>query len=121
MAVFRMDFESMFEARRAIAKLRECGYEKAYLDMVDKYNEEYSEEIFAGSPLSAPNLSSAALKSGTCKAHLEKPPLAASNPAVSGVGSLCELTGNRAASLFVNYETDKTEELKNILNEFIKG
>jgi hypothetical protein len=88
--------------------------------MVEKYSEEYSEELFEGAPMSAPNLSLAILKHGKCKADLEKAQLTAINPTVSGVGSLCELSGTRATSLFVDYEIGKIEEVKNILNEFKK-
>jgi endo-alpha-1,4-polygalactosaminidase (GH114 family) len=45
MAVLCMDFENMLDAGKALTKLKEMGYKKAYLDMVDKFHEEYSEEI----------------------------------------------------------------------------
>jgi hypothetical protein len=119
MTIYRVDFQNMLDAQRALEKLKEQGYKKSYLDMVEKYSEEYSEEIVIDSPLSVPNLSSAALRSGSCKAVLGKSPLAASNPSVSGVGSLCELSGNRATSLFVNIQENQTEEVKAILSEYV--
>ena len=85
--------------------------------MVEKYNEEYSEELVAESLVNVQNLSSALLKSGKSKVNLEKSSLTASNPFVSGVGSLCELDGNKATSLFITYDKNKLEELKSILSK----
>jgi hypothetical protein len=114
MPIYRIDFDSMLEGKEALKKLNDLGYEKVYLDMVEKYNEEYSEELTAKSPVSMPNLSSALLQSGKSKVNLEKSSLTASNPFVYGVGSLCELDGNKAISLYITYDTNQLEELKSM-------
>ena len=117
MTTYRMDFESLYEARKALAKLKEFGFNNSYLDVVENYNEEFAEEININIPQNVPCYSSAILRSGRNKATLEKAPLVANNPLVSGVGSLCELAGNRAASLFVTIQSEKLEEIKNILKD----
>jgi hypothetical protein len=114
MPIYRIDFDSMLEGKEALKKLKDLGYRKIYLDMVEKYNEEYSEELTAESPVNTPNLSSALLQSGKSKVNLEKSSLAASNPFVNGVGSLCELDGNKAISLYITYDTNQLEELKSM-------
>jgi hypothetical protein len=111
--IYRIDFDSLLEGKKALEKLKDLGYKKVYFDMVEKYNEEYSKEL-TESLVSVPNLSSALLQSGKSKVNLEKSSLTASNPYVCGVGSLCELDGNKAISLYITYDTNQLEELKSM-------
>ena len=118
MKKFHVDFESMLDARKALSALKEKGYQKVHLDMLENYMEEYSAEINVPGTVSAPSLSALVLKSRSFNQDASKAPLIAANPMVSGVGSYCELAGNPAVRLVVTVEDEKLDEVNGIIRSF---
>lgn len=113
MAKLDVVFERMIDGRKAVEELKKMGY-RAHLDMIDNYVNEYSEEInFAGSR-NSPSLSALVLKSDGHILNIDKGPLVASSPLVSGVGAYMESIGT-SIRLIVNVDDSKIEEVKSIL------
>ncbi|MCX8128645.1 MAG: hypothetical protein N3I35_00905 [Clostridia bacterium] len=110
-------FEKMGEGKKAVDALRETGYKRAYLDMVDNYLSEYSSEINFAGTRSAPSLSALVLKSDGHILNIDKGPLVASNPMVSGIGAYREMA-DAGTRLIVHVEDEKVEEVKKLIRSY---
>lgn len=116
MPKIRAFFERMSDAKKAAQTLKNMGYKDAQLDMIDRYNEEYSEEInFAGNE-NAPSLSALVLRSRGHSFDAGKAPLMSANPMVSGMGTYEEIY-DLGTQLLVSAEEGKFDEVKKIIAE----
>ncbi len=110
-------FQNMLSARKAVEALKGMGYRDAHLDAAEKFLEEYSEEInFAGSR-SAPSLSALIMRSNAHLFNIDKGPLMASDPMVSGIGCFKEISGSISTKLAVTVDDEKMEQIKTFLAE----
>lgn len=117
MTKFYVDFQSMLNARKAVDKLKAMGYHSAHLDLTSRFTTEYSTEINLPGTTKGPSLSRLVLKSGSSMFSVDKAPLIATHPMVSGMGSFSDITENLGARLIVNVEDGKLEEVKSSLRE----
>jgi hypothetical protein len=113
MASLHAIFERMIDGRKAVEELKKLGC-KAHLDLVDNYLHEYSEEINFAGATNAPSLSALVLKSDGHITSIDKGPLVASSPIVSGLGSYRDME-SPGTRLIVKFEEGKDEEIKSII------
>lgn len=101
-------FSGIKAANEAVAKLKQSGYDKAFVDIIDNY--------FHAEIENSTSLSGLVMESGTNDIDKTLAPLAAANPSVSGMGKMEEITD-------INYkvvvETNKENEgnLKQIIKD----
>lgn len=101
-------FSGIKAAHEAVSKLKQSGFDKAFVDINDNY---FHSEIE-----NSTSLSGLVMESGTNDIDKRTAPLAAANPAVSGMGKMEEIAD-------INYkvvvETNKENEdkLKQLLKD----
>jgi len=100
-------FSGIKAANEAVSKLKQSGYNKAFVDINDNY--------FHAEIENSTSLSGLVMESGTNDVDKRTAPLAAANPAVSGMGKIEEIAD-------VNYKVviETTSENENKLKQIIK-
>jgi len=116
MPKIRAFFDKMSEARKAAQMLKSMGFNDAHLDMMDSYNEEYSEETNSAGTEKATSLSALVLNSKGYTNSIRKAPLLSAQPMVSGMG-LYEEIYDISTQLLVSAEEGKVDEVKKIIRE----
>lgn len=109
-------FDNMYNARKALAALREIGCENAYVDLAGALDYEYSAEINIAGAGSAPSLSALVLTSGGRIADVEKAPLVAAATAVSGM-SCVEDCRDVSAMLYARIDQKDSEKVSEAIRE----
>jgi hypothetical protein len=84
-------FSNIKTARNAVDKLRSAGFESAFVDINDHYNEDRNIQTNLPGTENSLSLSGLVLESGEAAVDSSKAPLAAANPMVSGIGQLDEV------------------------------
>ena len=108
-------FQKIIDGRKAIEKLNSAGYKNARLDIADASLEEYSNEINITSFKTPSSLSTLVSKSETPILSINKSPLVASSPMVSGLSS-SEEAHNISTRLVVDVDDEeKGDEIKKLI------
>ncbi len=110
-------FSNMKTANDTIKKLKESGYNNAYFDLNDHYIENRNVQTnFPGSE-DGTSLSDLVLESGaTSHTDRSKSPLAAANPAVSGMGNMEEVTDINC-KVVVSIDGHNVDKIKAIIRD----
>ncbi|MCX7710033.1 MAG: hypothetical protein N2484_09295 [Clostridia bacterium] len=117
MSKIHASFSRMIDAKKALDTIKDKGLGNGYLDAVDGFFEEYSEEInFAGTQ-AAPSLSGLVLRSRGNIVNIDKAPLVAANPMVSGMGTYQDLADSVKARLTLTIDDANEKEVKALLQE----
>lgn len=108
-------FNSLMDAQRAENKLRNQGFDRVYLDIVDKLLEEpIAGNIDSSIPPTVSGIASLVLKGGDLAFEKEFAPLLAADPNVSGMSGTFE--ENVGANIVLKVFIDKEEQLADVKN-----
>ncbi len=79
-------FDRIIDARKAVETLKSMGYHSAQIDIADKFYNEFSAELGISGKGADTNLSDVFLNSKSKPFNVDKGPLIASDPVMSGNG-----------------------------------
>jgi len=108
-------FDKILDAKNAVEVLKSMGYKNAHIDIADKFHAEFSSEL-GTSTKKATCLSDIFLNSKGKVYNIDKAPLLASDPIISGNGTY-DIMINANVHLQVNVEEKQIQELEKALTE----
>lgn len=117
MATVRSHFHNFTEARDAMILLKSKGFTNVYLDAAGNNNEEFAGEINPLGSSEGPSLSALILRSAGIRHEIDKGPLLAAHPAVSGMGTSHEGWHLLETNLIVHVDEEKLNEIRQILTK----
>lgn len=109
-------FETLKKANEAVKQLQDSGFHNASSDMNDHYIEENDAHINLAGTETAPSLSGLVMNSGDSDLDMSKRPLAAADPAVSGMSGFDEIT-NINNRVLVEVNENNLSNAKKIIEE----
>ena len=110
-------FDKMADASGAVKALRQLGITKAWLDASDGYSSEFAAEPTVPGTDNAPSLSGLVLRSGGYAARVDKGPLLAADPMVSGMESREDRAKNHSTRLISLIPDDQLDAAKKIIRD----
>ena len=113
MSKINAHFDSMVNARKAMAALKEMGENNVYVDLAGTFDYEYSMELSASGTPQAAILSALVLTSGGRIADDQKPPL---GTAISGMGCV-EDCRDVSARLSVRSDGRDPEKISKVITD----
>lgn len=109
-------FRTLKEANEAVKRLHDSGFNNASSDINDHYIEEYDAHFNLAGTETAPSLSGLVMQSGDSDLDMSKRPLAAADPAVSGMSDFDEIT-NINNRVIVEVNSNNLLNAKKIIEE----
>lgn len=109
-------FDSLKNANKAIDELRKAGYEKAFLDLKDETMKDKNTITNLPGTQMNTSLSDLVLESGNRGIDIDKAPLSAADPLVSGIAGFKEIT-DLSHKIVVEVKKNSADDAKSIIEK----
>jgi hypothetical protein len=110
-------FEKMADASGALKMLKQMGVSYSSLDAMDDFSSEFAAEFNAAGTDNGPSLSGLVMRSGGYAERIDKSPLLAADPLVSGMETRDDCARNHSTRLIANVPEELLEASKKIISD----